>query len=130
MRAEQLKAAIIRKFLSVWNVTYYDRTIPNQMKIPCAYFPIPISSSSGYSKDSFSTSYTLNINIFHTDEYSASQQAEEIKSSIMRGKSILPVFSEDGTEEGSLKIDGIEITEIGEGVVKLQLTYSDIINYI
>jgi hypothetical protein len=129
MRTEQLRASIIKKFLSVWNVTYYDKQIPNQMRIPCMYFPIPISSSQGHSKETFSTSYTLNVNIFHTDEHSAYLQSEEIKSSIMRGKSVIAVYAQDGTQDGSLQIDGIEITEIGEGVVKLQLTYSDIIKY-
>lgn len=128
-RSDQLKAAVIKLCLSVNNVKWYDKQVPEEMQVPSMYFPVPISIDSGYTKDNYATSYTQNINLFHAYEWEAYQKAEDIKSLIMKGKSVIPVYAEDGTQDGALFIDNIQISGIDVGVVKLQLQYRDIINY-
>lgn len=104
---------------------YLDR-IPQDMVIPCMYFPIPIVSSSGDTFSSYRNSYQLFVKVFAKKTQQAHTRAHAIAEGIRKARFMIPIISQVGVVTGSfmrLSTD-IQTKELEEDVAQLSIKWN------
>lgn len=103
---------------------YFDR-IPQNMSIPCMYFPEPIVVSSADTLYAYLNVYQLFIKIFTEKTHTSHRVAHSIAEALRKARGVIPIISPDGTLSGeSMQINmDIETKALDEGVAQLSLKW-------
>lgn len=103
---------------------YFDR-IPQNMVIPCMYFPEPVVVSSSDSLYTYLNVYQLFIKIFTVKTQEAHRQAHGIAEAFRVARGIIPIIKPDGSLSGNymqINLD-VETKPLDEGVAQLSLKW-------
>lgn len=103
---------------------YFDR-IPQNMVIPCMYFPEPVVVSAPDTIGAYLNVYQLFIKVFATKTQDAHRAAHNIAEAIRQKRGIIPVINPDGSLSGEfmqINLD-IETKPLDEGVAQLSLKW-------
>ena len=103
---------------------YFDR-IPQNMCIPCMYFPAPFVVSSSDTIGAYCNVYQLFIKVFSIKTQDAHREAHAIAEALRRARGVIPVINLDGTLSGEfmqINMD-IETKPLDEGVAQLSLKW-------
>lgn len=103
---------------------YFER-IPQNMIVPCMYFPEPVVVSSGDSLGAYMNVYQLFIKLFANKTQDAHRTAHIIAEAIRKARGVIPKVNSDGTLSGEfmqINMD-IETKPLDEGVAQLSLKW-------
>ncbi|MBP2635553.1 MAG: hypothetical protein H6Q72_1460 [Firmicutes bacterium] len=103
---------------------YFDR-IPQNMIVPCMYFPEPVVVSSADTICAYLNVYQLFIKAFALKTQDAHRAAHTIAEAIRKSRGVIPVINQDGTQSGGfmqINMD-IETKPLDEGVAQLSLKW-------
>lgn len=112
-------------------VKIYSDRIPQNMVIPCMYFPIPLVTSSGDTFSSYRNSYQLIVKVFADTTSQAHIKAHTIAEGIRSARFIIPVINQAGeamSERMRLRTD-IQTKELEENVVQISIKWDSRYRY-
>lgn len=110
---EQLLGSIQSHCHKTWPVRIYSQKVPAEIALPSMYFAPPTTNDADFSKDRFSTLYTLRVLCRATSDKVAITKAEEVANSIRKNGYAIPILNEDGTETGEL----LRFTRISSNII-------------
>ena len=113
-------------------VKIYSDRIPQDMIIPCMYFPTPIILSSSDTISTYRNVYHIFVKVFAEKTPQAHRQAHSIAEKFRKAKGIIPIIKLDGElTEDYMRINlDIQTKSIDEGVVQLALKWDSRYPYI
>ena len=122
---DQYYASLARACASMGEFTQlYMENIPDSFAVPSLYFPPPETDPSGSAFNSYRTDYTVYAKVFAATRQEAGELADGIAQGIMLKKCRLPIYNEDGTENGGImKLEPPVTRVIDEGVAQITLIY-------
>ncbi len=106
-------------------VQVYSERIPQEMIIPCMYFPEPIIMSSSDTIYAYVNVYQLFIKIFAEKTQTSIRIAHNIAEEIRKCRGVIPIINLDGSLSGEymqINID-IQTKPLDEGVSQLSLKW-------
>ena len=109
---------------------YFDR-IPQNMVIPCMYFPAPVVGSSPDTIGAYLNVYQLFIKVFAVKTQDAHRDAHVIAEAIRRARGVIPVINPDGNLSGGfmqINLD-IQTKPLDDGVAQLSLKWKSRYKY-
>lgn len=106
-------------------VKTYSERIPQDMIIPCMYFPEPIIVSSSDTIYAYVNVYQIFIKIFAQKTQAASRMAHDIAEEFRKRRGIISLVNHDGSLTGQymqINLD-IQTKPLDEGVAQLSLKW-------
>ena len=103
---------------------YYDQ-IPQNMVVPCMYFPEPVVLSSSDTLYAYLNVYQLFIKIFTEKTQTSHRIAHSIAEAIRKARGVIPIINPDGALSGEfmqINLD-IQTKPLDEGVAQLSLKW-------
>lgn len=107
-------------------VKIYSDRIPQDMIIPCMYFPAPIVLSSSDTITSYKNTYQMFVKVFAEKTQQAHRQVHSIAEELRKARGIIATINLDGTptnEYMSIDLD-IQTKSLDEGIVQLALRWN------
>ena len=117
--------SILRFCYDINPVKIYTDRIPQDMAIPCMYFPAPMVISAVDTITGYRNTYQLFAKVFDKKTQQAHVKAHEIAEKIRASRGIIPVigFNGDPSEEYMQVNLGLQTKVIDDGVVQLALKW-------
>lgn len=117
--------SIMRCCYDINPVKIYTDRIPQDMTIPCMYFPAPIVISVTDTITGYRNTYQLFVKVFAKKTQQAHFKAHEIAEKMRASRGIIPVigFNGDPSEEYMQVNLGLQTKVIDDGVVQLALKW-------
>lgn len=102
--------------------TYFE-VIPEQFYVPSIYFPIPMTSGSKSTLESYCTEITVECWFMAHENWDAHIAAARVRDAIMIDNCSIPVINQDGSESGKYMRIGVpETKKIDDGIVQLSFS--------
>lgn len=106
-------------------VKVYTDRIPQDMDIPCMYFPAPIVTSSPDTITGYRNTYQLFIKLFAKKTQQAHSKAHEIAEKLRASRGIIPVVGFDGDQsEEYMQVNlDVQTKAVDDGVAQLAVKW-------
>ena len=109
-------AALYYFVAGILNLPAYFDEVPEDMEIPCVFYPSPHQKSGDFSTNTYSTTFTLYAKVMDIDNVSAGGKCSQIVHAISGNRYKVPLVDEKGKRTGNnFRIDSMEATKVDEG---------------
>lgn len=109
--------------------SYFDR-VPENMIIPCVFYPAPEAEPDSFSTSSFATTFTMYAKVMDISNLSAAGKVSELLQSISRNRNRIPLVDENGQKTGgNFRIVGLKSGKVDEGVYQMEITWKRYTKY-
>ena len=110
-------AALYYFVAGILNLPAYFDEVPEDMEIPCVFYPSPHQKSGDFSTNTYATTFTLYAKVMDIDNVSAGGKCSQIVHAISGNRYKVPLVDEKGKRTGNnFRIDSMEATKADEGV--------------
>lgn len=121
---EQEIASIYYFVSKVISVTPYFKEVPEDMLVPCVFYPPPEASGKNFSLSTYAVDFIMYAKFIDADTMEACSMALSVLQAIMAGGNKIPLYRQDGSSEGkSFRINNPEAKKVEEGVYQLELSW-------
>lgn len=117
--------SVMRFCYDINPVKIYTDRIPQDMVVPCMYFPAPIVTSSTDTITGYRNTYQLFVKVFAQKTQQAHIKAHEIAEQIRACRGIIAVIGFDGDpSQEYMQVNlGLQTKVIDDGVVQLAIKW-------
>lgn len=125
MVLEQELASIFGFVLTAAGNPYpYYRDLPQDFRVPAAYFPIPEIITSGDTFSSYGAEYDWYIKFIHSETQEAYEIALSALTALKEARNLVPLRAQDGKLTGKgVRIKDPELRTLDKGVVQLKIRF-------
>lgn len=117
-------AALYYFITGILNLPVYFDAIPEDMDIPCLFFPPPHQISGNFSTNAYATTFTLYAKVIDINNVSAGGKSSQIAHAIQKNRFKVPLVNEKGKATGKkFRIDSIETTKADENVWQIEISW-------
>lgn len=118
------EVAALSHFIKPVIGTHYFGELPEGIGFPSVYFPAPELQGGRHSLNTYETTFSLYMQIFHKSTMESFALASEIAGKVQSAKNMVPLYDGDGKLTGrDFPIKGIKVKKIGSGVTQLAVTW-------
>lgn len=123
-------AAIYYFVDGVLGVKSYFNEVPEDMIIPCVFYPAPAMDPDSFSVSSFATTFTMYAKVMDINNLSAANKASEILQAVCKNRYKIPMVDENGQRTGkNFRIERLKSEKVDEGVYQLTITWKRYTSY-
>jgi 5-hydroxyisourate hydrolase-like protein (transthyretin family) len=109
--------------------SYFDR-VPENMIIPCVFYPAPTLDPDSFSTSAFSTVFTMYVKVMDISNLSAAGKASKVIQAICKNRYKVPLVDENGKKTGkNFRIESLKSEKVDEGVYQLTFTWKRYTKY-
>ena len=117
-------AALYYFIAGILNLPAYFDEVPENMEIPCVFYPSPHQKSGDFSTNTYATTFTLYAKVMDIDNVSAGGKCSQIMHAISGNRYKVPLVDEKGKRTGkNFRIESMEVTKADEGVWQMELSW-------
>lgn len=117
-------AALYYFVAGILNLPAYFDAVPEDMEIPCVFYPSPHQKSGDFSTNTYATTFTLYAKVMDIDNVSAGGKCSQIVHAISGNRYKVPLVDEKGKRTGkNFRIDSMEATKADEGVWQIEISW-------
>ncbi len=117
-------AALYYFVAGILNLPAYFDEVPEDMEIPCVFYPSPHQKSGDFSTNTYATTFTLYAKVMDIDNVSAGGKCSQIVHAISGSRYKVPLVDEKGKRTGNnFRIDSMEATKADEGVWQIEISW-------
>lgn len=117
-------AALYYFIAGILNLPAYFDEVPEDMDIPCVFYPVPHQKNGSFSTNAYSTTFTLYAKVMDINNVSAGWKSSQIVQAIGKNRNKIPLVNEKGKQTGkNFRIDSVEATKADEGVWQIEISW-------
>jgi hypothetical protein len=126
---EQEIASLVHFFKPMGLTEYFGR-LPQDIRTPSVFYPVPEITGNEYTLSAYSNSYSLFLQVFDRDDLSSYSIAAKMQRMIQAAKNTIPVYDEDGKPAGyHFRIKRLSVKNIDTGVTQIEITWDCAVLY-
>ncbi|MCD8150597.1 MAG: hypothetical protein LUE92_13775 [Clostridiales bacterium] len=123
-------AALYYFINDVLGVQPYFEEVPEDMIIPCVFYPPPEEETGDFSVSAFATTFTLHVKVMAADNLTAAGNAAAVIEAICLNRKKIPLVDDTGTQTGyNFRIIDLKSSKVDEGVWQLAITWKRYTKY-
>lgn len=117
-------AAIYYFIAGILNLPAYFDEVPEDMNIPCVFYPAPHQTSGYFSTNTYASTFTMYAKVMDINNLSAGWKCSQIVQSISGNRYKIPLVDENGKKTGKhFRIESVEATKADEGVWQIEIAW-------
>lgn len=123
-------AAIYYLIASVVNATHYFEEIPEDMLIPCVFYPTPEPSGMGYSLSTYVTEFVIYVMFMDSTTMGAYEMASRALQAMMKQKNKIQLVNDQGNVSGkNFRINYPVVKKIDSCVYQIEISWKRYTSY-
>lgn len=103
----------------------YFESVPQDMLIPCVFYPTPTPVASGFSVNAYMTEFAMYIKFMAHSTMEAYEMGEKVLQAIMEKRRKVPLVDETGKQTGkNFRVNMPKLKKIENGVYQMELSWN------
>lgn len=117
-------AAIYYFIADTISATPYFEEVPEDLLIPCVFYPTPEQTGGTFSLSKYSTDFVMYIKFMAQDTFSAYSMANTVMQKLMKGKRKIPIIDLSGAKTGkSFQVNNPIVRKVDNGVYQMEVSW-------
>ena len=105
-------------------INAYFNEVPENLLLPCIYYPEPDQDGDYYSLNTYRTEFTMYVNIMAKSDAEAYEIASKIVQEVLYNKMKIPMVDDNGSvKDKSLRLNLPKLKRIDNGVYQIDISW-------